>query len=81
MMPSSMARTTPSIPDVTAAYRLWDQLFRAGLALASSTSAEGERRQEEARERLARGLARSLAERDAMWERIIRAVSGAHRGR
>ena len=62
----------PAAPDASPAYRLWDDLYAAGLKLALSDSGGGA---EEARERLARAIRRSLEERNAMWERISRSLT------
>lgn len=66
------------VRDASAAYALWDDLFDECLRLALSGDDPAERAA--ARERLARGLARSFAERDAMWERLLAAGAPAHGG-
>ncbi len=69
-----MKDTELPILDASPAYRLWDDLFSAGLKLALSTSGTGADEERKARERLARATRRSLEERDAMWERISRSL-------
>ncbi|MBI4604253.1 MAG: hypothetical protein HY721_20020 [Planctomycetes bacterium] len=60
-----------AIPDATAAYRLWDEIFGFCLNLALSTSSDSPEEKKAAWERLIRGHQRSLRERDAMWVRLI----------
>jgi hypothetical protein len=65
-----------AIPDVTPAYRLWSELFAHGLRMALSTTTDDPREKREAWERLIRGHARALAERDAVEERLARIGKG-----
>ncbi|MFI5401718.1 MAG: hypothetical protein ACHQ1G_02200 [Planctomycetota bacterium] len=58
-------------PDATLAYQQWDELFGLGLRMALGDSA-AERKA--GLERLARAQRRALAERDAMWTRVVRAL-------
>jgi len=69
-----------SIVDVTAAYRLWDDLFAYCVKLALSTSDDSPEEKERARERFRRAQERSLKERDALWERILAARPADPRG-
>lgn len=69
-----MKAPEPPILDASPAYRLWDDLFSAGLKLALSTSGAGAEEERTARERLARATRHALRERDAMWERILRSL-------
>lgn len=69
------------VPDVSAAYHLWDDLFDAGVRLALSAPDDSPEELARARARFVRGWSRALAERDAMWERIVRAMKKrAHGG-
>ena len=65
-------RDLDPIPDASAAYHLWDELFTFGMRLALSTSGDSAEEKQAARERLIRGHQISLEQRDAMWARIIR---------
>ncbi|MBI4605940.1 MAG: hypothetical protein HY721_28585 [Planctomycetes bacterium] len=68
-------------PDASAAYHLWDEICAFGLKVALSTATDAPAEKEEARRRLVRGLERSLAERDAAWERVLRRLGEGGRGR
>ena len=63
-------------PDATLAYRQWDELFSLGLRMALGDSDEARKT---GLARLARAQRLTLAERDAMWVRIVRAM-GRMRG-
>ena len=65
-----MSQEDSEIPDVSDAYRRWSELWSAGLRLALSTSTNDPAEEKAAWERLLKGQARALAERDRMWERI-----------
>ncbi len=70
-----MARTkSDPIPDVSAAYHIWDDLFSYCIRMALSTEHGTSQEKEEALQRLLRGQRRALAERDAMWERALRRI-------
>lgn len=66
--------TPDTIKDASAAYHLWDELFAFGLRMALSTPDDSPQEKQKAWDRLLRAHQRSLAERDAMWVRIVRGM-------
>jgi hypothetical protein len=75
-----MAPPAEEIPDASAAYRLWDELFQSCLKIALSTANGTPQEKEEAWSRLLRGQELAHAERDAMWRRIFARLEAAERG-
>ncbi|MGQ9590514.1 MAG: hypothetical protein ACUVYA_09510 [Planctomycetota bacterium] len=65
-----MSRKARTSTDVSEAYHRWARLWEDGLRLALSASTGDPREAERAWERLIRGHARALAERDLAWGRI-----------
>ncbi len=68
--PSSDTGQVP-IPDASEQCHLWDELVTAGFQLALAPG-EGDPEGRAARERLSRGMARDLKERDEMWRQMLR---------
>jgi len=64
------------IPDVSAAYHLWNDLYLLGIRLALSTTGDTPEERSAARERLARAQGMALKERDQAWVRIIERMRG-----
>jgi hypothetical protein len=75
MMVSIMRQSADAIPDASEAYRLWADLYDAGLRMALSGGEEGTPDRHAARQRLARGMALALRERDEAWERLLGAAA------
>ena len=69
-----------SIPDASAAYHLWNDLFSLGIRLALSTSEDTPEEKAAARERLARAQSLALKERDQAWARIIERMRDRNAG-
>ncbi len=76
-----MGQESDDVPDVSAAYHVWDELVTASLRLALSTSGDDPQESSEAAERLRKAQGLALAERDAMWARIVARLEGSSRGR
>ncbi|MEW6747406.1 MAG: hypothetical protein AB1486_32140 [Planctomycetota bacterium] len=66
--------------DATGAYRQWDELFAFSLKMALATESGTDSEKRQAWKRLMRSHARSLAERDAMWVRLVRRLESASHG-
>ena len=71
-----MSDDQTAIRDVTPEYRLWSELFAFGVRMALSAASDDPRAKQEAWERLIRGHARELAQRDAAQQRLARTWKG-----
>ena len=67
-----MADTADTVPDASEEYHLWDELFTFGLQMALAGSDREPENSAASRQRLARGFALALKERDEMWQRLLR---------
>ena len=72
-----MKQTQDAVLDVSEQYHLWDELVTAGIRTALAGSGEEPDASPMARQRLSRGLALALEERDEMWRRLLRPRNAA----
>ena len=66
-----MARSQSDVPDVSEAYRAMDELYRLGLKMALPSDESDPQQWQRRWETFMRAQEIALAERDAMWQRML----------